>query len=429
MPRRSATHVDSAAAVGARLKAAREAAGLSQRRLAFPGCTAAYISRIEAGERVPSLQLLHELAARLGVTIEHLAGDSDVAESALVDAELALRLDEVDEAERLFAQLVETAARPSVRERGRAGLGQVAFRRGDYRAAIELFERAIAAAPGLETPAVADSLGRSHAMLGEGEAARSVFERHLERALARNEPADVVRFSVLLANTLIDQGSYVEAGEVIAGAFARTEEVADPIARARVYWSQSRLHAMQENHEVAARYARKALELVELTENRYYLARAHHLLAFVEIDAGRVDEALELIDRGEELLGAAGSEHERAQFRLERARALARLGRAEEAAELAMSTVPVMREAHPVDVGRGYATLASDFEQLGEPERARELYELAVEFLEHGPPRYLAETYSRLAGVYEAEGRVDEALAVYRKVAELHLGRERQRWA
>jgi transcriptional regulator with XRE-family HTH domain len=66
-------HYDDPVAVGARLHAAREAAGVSQRDLAFPGCSAAYISRIERGERIPSLQVLRELARRLGTTEAQLA--------------------------------------------------------------------------------------------------------------------------------------------------------------------------------------------------------------------------------------------------------------------------------------------------------------------------------------------------------------------
>ena len=66
-------HYDDPVAVGARLHAAREAAGISQRELAFPGCSAAYISRIERGERIPSLQVLRELARRVGVTEAELA--------------------------------------------------------------------------------------------------------------------------------------------------------------------------------------------------------------------------------------------------------------------------------------------------------------------------------------------------------------------
>ena len=66
-------HYDDPAAVGRRVFEAREAAGLSQRELAFPGCSAAYISRIERGERVPSLQVMRELARRTGVSEQELA--------------------------------------------------------------------------------------------------------------------------------------------------------------------------------------------------------------------------------------------------------------------------------------------------------------------------------------------------------------------
>src|SRR6186713_713953 len=67
------SHVDDPVAVGRRLKDARLAAGLSQRQLSFPGCSAAYISRLEAGDRVPSLQLLRKLAAKLNADEQYLA--------------------------------------------------------------------------------------------------------------------------------------------------------------------------------------------------------------------------------------------------------------------------------------------------------------------------------------------------------------------
>lgn len=67
------SHVDDPVEVGRRLRQARIAARLSQRELAFPGCSAAYISRIEQGERTPSLQVLRELAERCDTTEAHLA--------------------------------------------------------------------------------------------------------------------------------------------------------------------------------------------------------------------------------------------------------------------------------------------------------------------------------------------------------------------
>ena len=131
MPRQKSTHVDSPKAVGERLKAARERAGLSQRQLSFPGCSPAYISRIESGDRIPSLQLLRELG-RLNVTEDYLATGAEAVRSRrrLVEAEVALRLDEL-EARRAATPSCSRAERDSASRRMRlAGLGQVAFRRG-----------------------------------------------------------------------------------------------------------------------------------------------------------------------------------------------------------------------------------------------------------------------------------------------------------
>ena len=113
MPRRPSTHVDSAAAVGRRLREARERAGLSQRELAFEGCTPAYISRIEAGARTPSLQLLREFGRRLGVSADYLATGNEKDDSvsdALLNAELLARTGEVDEARRLYRELLDDPA-------------------------------------------------------------------------------------------------------------------------------------------------------------------------------------------------------------------------------------------------------------------------------------------------------------------------------
>src|SRR5476649_2294020 len=103
-PRQKLSYVDDAISVGRRLRAAREQAGISQRALSFPGCTAAYISRIENGERIPSLQLLREFAARLGVGEQYLAyGRDDVptAQNSPTEARVAIRMGDLETAREL----------------------------------------------------------------------------------------------------------------------------------------------------------------------------------------------------------------------------------------------------------------------------------------------------------------------------------------
>src|SRR5204862_6908091 len=83
--------------IGERLRRLRLERQLSQRELASPGVSYAYISRSEANARRPSVKALRELARKLGVSVEYLETGSDLRgvderERRLADAELELRL-------------------------------------------------------------------------------------------------------------------------------------------------------------------------------------------------------------------------------------------------------------------------------------------------------------------------------------------------
>jgi tetratricopeptide (TPR) repeat protein len=421
LPRRKSTHVDDPAAVGKRLREARERAGLSQRQLSFEGCSPAYISRIEAGERIPSLQLLREMGRRLGVSEDWLATglESDVLaeDRTLLDAEIALRFNEIATAEQLYSQALETATTNAERARALSGLGQIAFERGEPRRAAEQLEQALtlSGAEAAEQPALADILGRAYAMLDDLEPAIRLFRQSLERANQRKNSPESVRFGVLLANAYIDNNEFDEAESVLKQTVEKAENARDPVFRARIYWSLSRLHALQGEASPAVRYGRKALELLELTEHTTYAARAHQLLAHVELDRGNPGEALALLDRGLPLIEGGWNQVESALFQLERARALVRLGRGEEAGRLARESAKLLEEAGPTDAGRGQVVVAEVYEALGDRELAIQTYERAAELLSVSPSRYLLEVYAKLADLLEAEGRKDDALAVLKK--------------
>ena len=114
-------HYDDPAAVGLRLFEAREAAGLSQRELAFPGCSSAYISRIERGERIPSLQVMRELARRTGVSEQTLAFGRETLDDTVAEQVRAAEAAEAtgDAAERVRAyQALSRAASKAARTLG-----------------------------------------------------------------------------------------------------------------------------------------------------------------------------------------------------------------------------------------------------------------------------------------------------------------------
>jgi transcriptional regulator with XRE-family HTH domain len=122
------SHVDDPAAVGRRLNEARLAAGLSQRQLSFPGCSAAYISRLEAGARVPSLQLLRKLAVKLNADEEYLATGVtrvELAPPELVEAEVAHRLGDHELAKERYERVLEATSASAARTRAAQALGQL----------------------------------------------------------------------------------------------------------------------------------------------------------------------------------------------------------------------------------------------------------------------------------------------------------------
>jgi tetratricopeptide (TPR) repeat protein len=227
----------------------------------------------------------------------------------------------------------------------------------------------------------------------------------------QEDPLQLVRFSALLGFALTDNGNFAEAERVVARAMAVGAVITDSYARARLYWSDFKLRGEQGQSALAEESARKALEILRVTEDDHALALLHQALAHINLDLDRVDEASDYLDRGRLLMERSGTPLELAQYHIEEARVYSRRGDLERALGLANAASTTLGDAHGTDVGRAYVLLGEIWETAGEATRAREVYELAVELLEQrGPTRYLVRAYRQLAGVLKALGQRDEAL-------------------
>jgi len=426
MPRRPSTHVDDPAAVGRRLRKAREAAGLTQRDLSFEGCTAAYVSRIEAGARVPSLQILHEFARRLDVRPEYLATGSHGPEglsSDLLEAELALRLGDEERAAELYEAARAEAGSAAALARAQLGLGRLALRRGEVSAGIALLEEALDSgelAPG-DASAAASALSRSYVSQSRYDEAFALFGRFLEDARARQDHFDQVRFALLLANAYIDHGDYARAHATLGDVLDLAREIVDPTLRASLYWSQSRVHLSQGESDRAAEYAQLAIATLKAGEQTLEAARALQLLAFIENDRGNPKAALELVDEGEPIVAAAGKAVDAAMFAVERARALSALEETDEAAALLLGIVPRLSAAAPKDAARAYSAVADICRKQGDTERALELYELAVEQAPT-PDRHVVAALTAMAEIHVEQGNGDMALELLKRALAARAG-------
>jgi tetratricopeptide (TPR) repeat protein len=419
LPRRPSTHVDDPAAVGARIREARLATGLKQRELTFEGCTAAYLSRIEAGQRIPSLQILTKLAERLGTTAEFLATGKHPEPDPLFEAELAARTGDADLARRLYSQATKNGT-PVVSARAEAAVGRLAFDEGDHEAAAEILEHALARPdlPISERLTALELLGKALALLARFDESRAALDQGLAAARGAHDQLVELRFTVLLANLLIDRGQPEQAEELLSRIIDDARKTQDPVALANLYWSQARLHASQRRQDLAARYARMAHATLEATEHTAVAARALGMLAHIENDRGNHTEALAFAEEGAPVLAAAGNRLDEGMVLLEKARALGALGSREDAIGIALGAIPRFEHAHPTSAARGYAVAAEIFRDLGDEERALELYELAVE-TSPTEDRHLADMYRAIGSIHEAADRPAAALEYFKRALDV----------
>jgi tetratricopeptide (TPR) repeat protein len=354
------------------------------------------------------------------VSAEYLATgvEGGSVEALLAEADVATRFDDLDRAEEIYDRaLADGASTNPTTGAALLGLGEIAWRRGHHRDAVDFLERACRAELSSEGRTwAADRLGRSYALLGEYESSLAVLERALDATVEADDELGQLRFATLLANALLDSGNFGRAEELLARALNVADHAIDPVDVARIWWTQSRLHIQLDHPDVAARYAHKAIDLLEAAEHSGFASAAFQLLARIENDRGNGAEALSLLDRGLPAVVRSGSDYYKAMFDLERARALFLLGDTEAAGSAAMGAAGLLERVSPSDAGHGYTVLAEVFVALALPERALELYELAAEQLPENDP-FRADVYTALGELLESQGREKHALEAYKAAA------------
>jgi transcriptional regulator with XRE-family HTH domain len=297
----------------------RLARGVSQRQLASSGVSPAYISRIESGQRMPSVRAIRVLARRLGVTPEYLESGVDIApgealELRLTDAELRLRLgDHSLEARHTLQAVLKEARRTGqieITTRAQIALGLASLAAGNQREAAHYLSVAVASplvSPLMQTN-VYVSLSKALRFLGRAEEAVAMLEEALDDpGCQMPEGVGVrLRLATYLSYALTDLGEFERARAVLEELDA--DAGLDAHAQVTMHWSLARLAYMEGQPRAALNEIRRAIILLDHTEDSLELARAHLFAAEVHLWAYNIPEAerhLELAARLETLAADA----------------------------------------------------------------------------------------------------------------------------
>jgi transcriptional regulator with XRE-family HTH domain len=326
--------------IGQRLRRLRTDKRLSQRELSSPGVSYAYISRIEAGTRTPSVKALRMLARKLGVSADYLETGVEVGQRAqremrLADAELQLRLaPEAVDAERELREVLADAAEAGDERhahRARIALGLAAAAGGNHDDAIGLLEPDVdaGATPAAARPDVYATLAQSYVASGTPDRAVELLRRCLDdvRERAPDDTAVQLRYASHLSAALAAAGDAEAAREALDAVLEAPDAAADPHTRARGYWELARTHERNGHPAFALDAYRRAVALFEATDDTIDVARAHVAAASALVDAKRPAEAERHLDTAERLLVAAPATGDVGRLRTEQARLAQAAGR------------------------------------------------------------------------------------------------------
>jgi transcriptional regulator with XRE-family HTH domain len=416
--------------IGARVRRLRLARGLSQRQLAASSVSAAYISRIESGQRTPSVPAIRVLARRLGVTPEYLESGVDIApgealELRLTDAELRLRLgDHSIEARHALQAVLKEAQRTGqsdITTHAQIALGLASLAAGNQREAARYLSVAVASplvSPRMQTN-VYVSLSKALRFLGRADEAVRILEEALDDpGCQMPEGVGVrLRLATYLSYALTDLGEFERARSVLEE--LDSDSALDPHAQVTMHWSLARLAYMEGQPRAALSEIRRAITLLDHTEDSLELARAHLFAAEVHLWAYNIPEAERHLELAAQLETLAADARDLGALHAGQALAHARRGDFESARPLIRRAYEELADA-PAEQGLLWLAQALVEAGCNELDTATESFERAVEALTASSMhREAAAVCREWSELLLAAGRSAEAADTRRRAAHL----------
>jgi tetratricopeptide (TPR) repeat protein len=420
------------AELGQRLRAARIAKAMTQTDLAGADVSVGYVSRIEAGQRRPNLQVLTDLCTRLGTPVEHLL--MGVAPQELEQIKLNLDFAELS-LESGDPQTAELQARDAREAAEAASLKEHIYRaRFLVSRALEaqgLIDDAVIELESLLSPRVGNvlqikvrlALVRCYKLSGDFAKAVEVGEMLLEHLT--DTPLDntdeAVQLAVSMAAAYYFRGDVSQAVRVCRKAMAKAERLDSPVARASAYWNASIFEAGRGSVSDAVPLAQRALALFAEGQDGRNLAVLRTNLGSLQLqlDPPQLDEAKHNLEQAaEEMRGNSAGVVDVGRNELAQARAHYLGGDLDIAEAMTTRVLENLRTLDPLNAADAKSLQGQVHAARGDVAGAAAAYREAVLILTGvGSDRTAANMWFELAGLLEDVEEFDAARDAYRSAA------------
>ncbi|MGN6575021.1 MAG: helix-turn-helix domain-containing protein [Nocardioides sp.] len=426
--------------LGARIKAARIAAGMTQTQLGAPDVTVSYVSRIEAGRRRPDPRVLDAFANRLGVPVAELlegapAVDEQEKRLAVDFVALSLELgdaaDALGQAERL---LVDPEVPATFHERLQFLRGRALEALGRIDDALDGYEELLAAFPNGEFAlACGIALSRCYRESGDLGRAIAVGEDLLARVAEQGLPGsdEAIELTVTVAAAYHQRGDTGYAVRLCRKAVSLAERSGSPRSKAAAYWNASIMELESGAVHGAVSLAGRALALLGEGADGRNLARLRTELGIMQLqlDPPELEDAVANLSAAAEQMGRSSAgvvDTLRNNAALSRASLMA--GDVAGARSLAARVFEGAQSDVPLVAAEALSIQGQAAAAEGDAAAAANFFKQAVYALTGvGADREAAQLWLELGSLLESVGEADAARQAYRSAAAAAGLRERPR--
>lgn len=404
--------------LGKRLRRMRTDRGLTQKELAEPVYTHAYVSTIEAGRRQPSPAALEHFANKLGVEPNELLTGTPAdlpaqLEVRLQEARVGLSSGEIDDAEEAYGRIAREAHRHNLTRleaRAHHGTALCAERRGALEDAVALYEAAEGILRSESPTARVDAVvgkARCFQYMGDIRYSTYLLEGLLESLVREDlaDPAALLAVHAPLVSNYFEAGLYKKAAESAAEALRLAPRVQDPFRLAVMNVNVARVLLQRGETDEAVATLRRAEDLFGQLSLKIELARAQLALGWVHSREGNLEQAAKELTEALELAREASDPLDEAYASQELGRIERMNGNVESARALIERAMGLVREDDEV----GF--VAACHRELGlctaeiEPAFAEKSFRSAIELFERAEsPVEIAATYRVLGDLFNAQG-------------------------
>ena len=404
------------------VKQARQDAGLSLAKVGAGHVTAPAIFLIETGRTRPSLPTLEHIARRTGKPVDFFLADpggaTDETQAGLLQLEAMLGEGRYPDAITLGQKLLGLASSAHRLGRIRFFLAQAYLQLGQPEKAVPLLQEAHKHFEAVDDPfMLAECLGweANVAYMTQKPDAQELAERALAicRKLEPRPQSTEARLLSTLATVHVANSDWEPAIKLYEEAIEVAGSLYDLRRLALTYSGLSLAYRESGQVEAAARFASRAITLLEVLRDRVSLARAENNLGLILLAQGERATARVHLDRSLELAQETDLEVGRSHVLLSMCELSLQEGNLEGARQMAEQALRLAERLHESqNVAEAHVWLGRVAAELGQDETVDTEFDVAIRGLtELGLTERLLRCHGIYAEILEKRGNLAQAYA------------------